>query len=164
MQETQIFLESVVLIALGSTQVKPAFQLGCKTQLTCWVNPSGQVTKVSWVLEPAYSAQLGSLKQTKSQVLAAGFVGFISLPKQQNPQSWVHWLGSRTQLTQVYLGLETQLTLPSLAGFIKTLKAGFSLADGFPGFVAAKATQQNPEARFAWVLEPNLPSLSGWVH
>ena len=155
MQVTQIFLEVVVLIALGSTQVKPVFQLGSKTQLTCWLNPSGQVTKVSWFLEP----RLLSL------------AGFIKTNKKPGLSCWVGWfhiieLGSlaefqNTQLTQVYLSLETQLTLPSLAGFIKTLKAGFSLADGFPEFVAAEATQQTQRLALLGFWNPAYP---GWVH
>ena len=101
--------------------------------------------KKAWNQNPAYPAQLGSIKQLKSQVLAgqvgSGFNKTLELCS----------LGSRTQLNQVrsgYLGSGTQLTqvtrvlktsLSSLAGFIKTLKARLQL-----GLLSPLPKQQNP--------------------
>ena len=125
--------------------------------------PSEQVTQVSWVLEPSLPSLAGFIKTNKkpgfswvcwvhcqsNKTLRAGFTGF------QNPAN-PGYLGSGSQLTQVTWVQKP--SLPSLAGFIKTLKAGFQL-----GLLGSLPKQQNPESWVRWVLEPSLPSLAGFI-
>ena len=95
-----------------------------------------------------YPVQLGSFKQIKKAGFNLGLLG--SLPRQQNPYSWVHWV-FRTQLTQVNWALKPSSS--SLVGFMKTLKASFQL--GLLGFLLCKATTP-AESWVHQVLKPGL--------
>ena len=125
--------------------------------------PSGQVTQVSWVLGLSFPSLTEFFKTNKktgfswvcwvrcqnNKTLRSGFTGF------QNPANPCY-LGSGTQLTLVIWVQKP--SLPSLAGFIKTFKAGFQL-----GFLSSLPSQQNPQSWVCWVLEPSLRSLAGFI-
>ena len=82
----------------------------------------------------------------KSHVLAQlGLPGL--LPKQKKPLQ-LGSMGSGTQLTQVTWVQKP--SLPSLAGLIKTLKAGFQL-----GLLCSLPKQQYPESWVRLVLKPS---------
>ena len=93
------FLSGLSLAILDIDRwVQPRLNLGFSwvlilNQLT-WVNPSAVSRQPSRFQNPAayYPAQLGSLKQIKSQPQAlAGLLGLLTKATKPFNQSWVHW-------------------------------------------------------------------------